>query len=609
MEKNFSRAGTGILFAILVLLGLQPPLRGSQDQEKGYSHVRVVRLSFVDGTVLVKRPDSTEWAKASVNTPISQGFSLSTSSNSFAEVEFENGSTARLGELSQLDFTELALSPKGAKINQLTFDQGYATFHLRPEHGDEYSVKVANARVIPHGKAEFRTDFTQGRLRVEVFDGSAEVVGPTQTAKVTKDKVLEYDTNSQMAFDISHGIEKDAWDKWVQQRDAQTTLAWNDQPVGLGSRVYGWSDLDEYGEWAYFPGYGYGWAPFVGAGWTPFSMGQWSWYPGWGYTWISAEPWGWLPFHYGYWNYLPSFGYFWTPPTSFAAWNPGAVSWYAGGGYIGWVPVNAQGVPICSGAGCMTTVKATTLQNGAPVDPTTRIHVNPNVLAQTSRPPVAPSVLAKLSGTPVGSGVVFPGMAGGFRQQYLAVRSQNTQGITPTSRVNRSSVPSPARTFTTTQRSSVAAPRIILMGQSPSMRAASLSAPAHKSFFSRTFGSNAEPMRAQLGNTLGGGYRVPPNAAAGMMRGNLNQSAGMRGAAEPRFGVPQSASTPVFLSHRGSSGLSAPGPRMTSGGIRMQGSSGGRMVAPTAPTAPSGGYGNAPSMSAGHPAASAGPHR
>src|SRR5579875_1145616 len=99
MEKNFSRAGTGILFAILVLLGLQPPLRGSQDQEKGYSHVRVVRLSFVDGTVLVKRPDPKKWAKASVNPPISQVFSLSTWGNSLAEVKFKNGPTARLGEL------------------------------------------------------------------------------------------------------------------------------------------------------------------------------------------------------------------------------------------------------------------------------------------------------------------------------------------------------------------------------------------------------------------------------------------------------------------------------------------------------------------------------
>ena len=41
-----------------------------------------------------------------MNTPIQEGFALSTWPNSFAEVEFENGSTARLGELSKVDFTQ-----------------------------------------------------------------------------------------------------------------------------------------------------------------------------------------------------------------------------------------------------------------------------------------------------------------------------------------------------------------------------------------------------------------------------------------------------------------------------------------------------------------------
>jgi hypothetical protein len=67
----------------------------------GLSHVRVVRLSYVSGTVAIKRPGSAEWAKAIVNTPIQEGFTVSTSTDSFAEVEFENGSTARLGNFQK----------------------------------------------------------------------------------------------------------------------------------------------------------------------------------------------------------------------------------------------------------------------------------------------------------------------------------------------------------------------------------------------------------------------------------------------------------------------------------------------------------------------------
>jgi hypothetical protein len=83
--------------------------------EEGLSHVRVVRVSYVSGTTAIKRPASTGWAKALVNTPVQEGFALSTSSNSFAEVEFENGSTVRLGELSNIDFTQLAMDSDGTR--------------------------------------------------------------------------------------------------------------------------------------------------------------------------------------------------------------------------------------------------------------------------------------------------------------------------------------------------------------------------------------------------------------------------------------------------------------------------------------------------------------
>ena len=112
--------------------------------EHGLSHVRVVRVSYVSGTIAIKRPESTEWAKAMVNTPVQEGFALSTSSNSFTEVEFENGSTARLGELSRVDFTQLAMDSDGNKINHLTLEGGYATFHFQTEHKDLYTVKAGD---------------------------------------------------------------------------------------------------------------------------------------------------------------------------------------------------------------------------------------------------------------------------------------------------------------------------------------------------------------------------------------------------------------------------------------------------------------------------------
>src|SRR5690242_13122703 len=87
-------------FPLVVVAALSLPTTLLADQ--ALSHVRVVRLSYVSGTVTLKRPASTDWVQAQVNTPLQEGFALSTAAGSYAEVEFENGSTARLGESSKL---------------------------------------------------------------------------------------------------------------------------------------------------------------------------------------------------------------------------------------------------------------------------------------------------------------------------------------------------------------------------------------------------------------------------------------------------------------------------------------------------------------------------
>src|SRR5208337_4241971 len=127
---------------------------------------------------MVKRPAPAEEEPAMVNVPIQEGFELSTTGGSYAEVEFENGSTARIGELSKLLFHQLALDANGNKLNGMTFEQGYATFHFQPNSSDVYHVKIADATVTADGKCEFRTDLEQDRFRVEVFNGAVDVVTP-----------------------------------------------------------------------------------------------------------------------------------------------------------------------------------------------------------------------------------------------------------------------------------------------------------------------------------------------------------------------------------------------------------------------------------------------
>lgn len=575
--------------SLVLVAGLLCLQAAGAPQEKGYSHVRVVRLSFVDGTVMVRRPGSTEWTKGQVNTPIEEGFSLETDKDSYAEVEFENGSTARIGQLSQLDFAELALNPDGSKINRLTFDHGYGTFSFAPEkhEHDVYTVKAGAATIVPDGKAEFRTDFKNGDLQVEVFSGSVNASLPgQQVARITKDKTLSSPTET--AYNINKGVEKDNWDKWVHARDEQTELAYNDSPVGLQEPVDGWADLNEYGAWGFFPGVGYAWSPFVAAGWAPFSDGAWSYYPSFGYTWISNEPWGWLPFHYGNWAYNPSYGYLWQPG-AFNTFYPGLVTWYQGPGYVGWAPAGRGGAPACNpgAAGCVIAVKPGTLQGGGVVNPGTRVPVNPQLITRTTRPFLPP-----IGAPAAGATRIAP-------QTSFAARAPMTSSI-------RSAAAPRTMTYT--------APRIILMGQNPA-QAARIEAQAgrHQSFMARTFGggSNGAPATVRLGNTIGGRYSVRQMGRTGLTRSNA--------AFANRGGMGFSRQAPVFLQNHSSMGYSGARYQMTSRGAIQMRSPG---ISASAPASSQGGFhgysgsamsapsvrSSAPAISGGH-AVSAAPHR
>lgn len=411
--------------ALLTLLAICIPLAlsaadahssnstNSSTQPLSLLHVRIVRLSFVQGQVAIRRPGESDWTAATVNTPIEEGFSLSTTATSFAEVEFENGSTARIGQGSQVDFTELALTPQGDKINKLALNKGYATFHFTPEHHDQYQVSALGVTLIPRGKVEFRTNFTGDSLRVEVFDGQVTAEHDGKSEEVSKNRVLTYDPNAVEAFNATSNIQKDAWDKWTQARDEQSVLATNEESASLNSPLFGWSDLDTYGDWSFFPGYGYGWAPYEPAGWSPYSAGAFGYYPGWGFTWISAEPWGWLPFHNGFWNYDASMGWFWMPGP-LEAWSPALVNWYEGPGWVGWTPIGS-GAASCAIAmpGCLTAVTPSTLESGTPLRPGSPVVIHPGGLNGINRisPPQLQNTVTGRAAASVASRVVIGGNA------------------------------------------------------------------------------------------------------------------------------------------------------------------------------------------------------
>ena len=428
---------------ILLGIGAAVSLGVAATWGQTYSHARVVRLSFVEGNVTVQRPDNTEWAEAPMNTPLEESFKLSTAEGSFAEVEFENGSTVRLGQLSLLEFTQLALASDGSKINRLTIDMGYATFRATPEIRDVYEVVTPNGSLTPRGKALFRVDVDAPEERVEVFHGFVDVASSLGSWTLGKNSVLNLSPGADQSAQLSEGITKDDWDQWVLERESQAEAASNALSPNAysdngGDDVYGWSDLAYYGNWSYMSGFGYGWIPTVNAGWYPYSLGRWCWYPGFGFVWISADPWGWLPYHYGGWEFIPGIGWVWFPG-SFGVWSPGLVNWYGGPGWIGWTPRHGlprpvRPTPCPEGQPCGTAISTSAFKNGRPVRPGTILSVNLESGRSMERPDILPDRQAMLPGRVVAPPAQLANgkvQIIGPRSATSSSRSVNTQPTTP----------------------------------------------------------------------------------------------------------------------------------------------------------------------------------
>jgi hypothetical protein len=598
--------------------------------EKGGWYARAVRLSYVSGPVMIKSPTSPEWQNAAVNMPLQEGFELSTSGGGFAEVEFENGSTARLGESSQLLFNQLGLSDLGDKLNGMTLEQGYATFRILPEPSDTYHVKVGDAALTSTGKSEFRADVREDRYRVEVFAGSVEVTTPTLSAQLGEGKVLERQSGStEQAFNIRKGIDKDAWDKWTEARDKQAELTAREQayaPTGLRA---GWSDLDTYGEWVQIPGRGLSWSPYAQPGWFPYSNGVWQWYPGFGWVWISSEPWGWLPYHCGRWHFDPAFGWYWMMPTMGCLfWDASLVDWYMGPGWIGWAPAQSVAVsqptglaapstkgpvhepppfhprPVSPGAGpgSGNTVVAARHVNTVPLSVfQSRQMITPQIVNRTlvgpenkTQPPlsVAPGVPAPAGTAP-------------------AADSRTIANVNATTAAAAPGLAPPAELGKTFPPHHSAAPTTVLMGGDPKKEGALLSA-LH-------FRSKNEPLRARNGTTLGGRFAV--RGAPGEFRGETFKAAGISGGGAARGSqggpAPVRASGgggPVVVSHASGGGVShggsgggySGGGAHSSGGGGYSGGGGGGSSGGSAAHSGGGGGGGASAGGGGGGGASAG---
>ncbi len=283
------------------------------------SNARIVRLSYVDGSVEIDRGEGRGFQRAILNMPLVQGAQLATRDGATAEVEFEDGSTVRLAPDTNVVFRQLSLRDSGERVSSVDLSDGTAYFDLKNKK-DDFTVSAEGRTITINKDSRFRVTRQGTDTRVAVFKGEAEVQCAQGQQRVKKNETY---VAQNAGNEIIKGIDSGAYDNWAKERDQyQQTYASNHGYGYSPAYSYGWSDLNYFGNFYNYPGYGYLWRPYgVDPFWDPFADGAWMMYPGYGWMFVSAYPWGWTPYRYGSWLFVPGFGWAWQP----GYWN----RWYA----------------------------------------------------------------------------------------------------------------------------------------------------------------------------------------------------------------------------------------------------------------------------------------
>ncbi len=325
MRRAFEKISKTAVFGIALLaLGAAAAQTIVAQTDDGGQPARAVRLSDVEGQVTVSQNGQPLADHALANMPLFEGSQIATGDDGRAEVQFENGTIARIPPDSNMT---LALLRQGDTEIDLNSGEGY--FELESANQDHpVRVRFGSNVVTASGFTVVRVQLDQSPGNMAVFSGNAHLEAANNTAM----DLHGGESVDLGQYNLAESIEPDSWDAWNSDRDqaittaeASSTAATNSMP---NNNNPAWSDLNQNGAWYNTPDQGYVWSPYDASnpGWDPYGNGSWVDEPSYGYVWVSSNPWGYMPYQCGAWSYYSAFGW---------GWAPGACSpWWGGGG--GW---------------------------------------------------------------------------------------------------------------------------------------------------------------------------------------------------------------------------------------------------------------------------------
>jgi hypothetical protein len=310
--------------------------------EAGGQPGRAVRLSTVEGQVQLAQGGQMLADHAVANTPLFEGTELTTGNDGCAEVQFDDGSVARIPPDSSLTISVLRANGD----TELLLNSGMGYFELQGgNQGSPMRIQSSAGVLTASGFTTIRLKLDDGPANVAVFSGNAHLEGSNLVVDLHGGESIAVDGNNPADSSVADSIEPDSWDAWNSDRDQALTAsetASTDANQNLPQKNNpAWGDLNTNGTWYDTQDQGYVWSPYEASnpGWDPYGTGYWMLTPGYGYVWVSGESWGYMPYQCGAWNYYDAFGWGWAPGACQPWWgggyDVGYGGFYGGGGYGG----------------------------------------------------------------------------------------------------------------------------------------------------------------------------------------------------------------------------------------------------------------------------------
>lgn len=334
----------GLLAVAGCLLGMSLWAEDEGQSGDPTQSARAVRLSDVEGKVQVLQGNQVLADQAVANTPLYEGTEIATADDGRAEIQFEDGSVARLSPDSSLALSVLRGEGGAASDTEIALNGGLGYFELQGGQNGHLRVRFGDSVVTTNGSTVLRINLDNAPGSLAVFSGNAHLQrGQSLAVDLQGGESVALNGDDPSRYDLSESIEPDSWDAWNSDRDQELTSEAAAKTGATNSFADGnnpaWGDLDMNGDWYNVPGQGYVWSPYDAAspGWDPYGNGYWMPTPGSNYAWVSGASWGYLPYRCGIWNFYDGFGWGWAP-------GAGGCGGGWGGGYYGGLHIGSRPV-------------------------------------------------------------------------------------------------------------------------------------------------------------------------------------------------------------------------------------------------------------------------